>query len=71
MNADSPKPAADLDQRFALDVQGFDALRAQARATPQAVQALAHREAAQRRSAISLAPAGSAYQRTPRGSLSA
>jgi peptidoglycan hydrolase FlgJ len=44
MNADSPKPAADLDQRFALDVQGFDALRAQARATPQAALKTAARQ---------------------------
>jgi flagellar protein FlgJ len=34
MNADSSKPA-DLDQRFALDVQGFDALRMQAKNSPQ------------------------------------
>jgi flagellar protein FlgJ len=35
MNADSSKPVADLDQRFALDVQGFDALRLQAKNSPQ------------------------------------
>jgi peptidoglycan hydrolase FlgJ len=38
MNADptSSKPVADLDQRFALDVQGFDALRAQVKNSPAA-----------------------------------
>ncbi|CAB3771796.1 flagellar assembly peptidoglycan hydrolase FlgJ [Paraburkholderia solisilvae] len=44
MNADSPKPATDLDQRFALDVQGFDALRAQTKASPQAGLKVAARQ---------------------------
>ncbi|MFC0402608.1 flagellar assembly peptidoglycan hydrolase FlgJ [Paraburkholderia rhizosphaerae] len=44
MNADSPKPAADLDKRFALDVQGFDALRAQAKASPQSALKVAARQ---------------------------
>src|ERR1700742_5033164 len=35
MNADPSKPTGDLDQRFALDVQGFDALRMQAKNSPQ------------------------------------
>ncbi|CAB3760973.1 flagellar assembly peptidoglycan hydrolase FlgJ [Paraburkholderia humisilvae] len=44
MNADSPKPVTDLDQRFALDVQGFDALRAQAKAAPQSALKVAARQ---------------------------
>src|ERR1700756_681885 len=35
MNSDSTLNAPDLSQRFALDVQGFDAMRAQAKAAPQ------------------------------------
>ncbi len=35
MNSDSTSAANDLSQRFALDVQGFDALRAQAKNSPQ------------------------------------
>jgi peptidoglycan hydrolase FlgJ len=34
-NSNAPTPGIDLSQRFALDVQGFDALRAQANASPQ------------------------------------
>ncbi|CAM2194817.1 flagellar assembly peptidoglycan hydrolase FlgJ [Paraburkholderia sp. A1RI_3L] len=36
MNSDPSLKANDLSQRFALDVQGFDALRAQAKNSPQA-----------------------------------
>ena len=35
MESNVPNTAVDLSQRFALDVQGFDALRAQAAASPQ------------------------------------
>ncbi|SEB04205.1 flagellar assembly peptidoglycan hydrolase FlgJ [Paraburkholderia sartisoli] len=35
MNSDPTSAANDLSQRFALDVQGFDALRAQAKNSPQ------------------------------------
>jgi flagellar protein FlgJ len=35
MNSDSTLNAPDLSQRFALDVQGFDAMRVQAKAAPQ------------------------------------
>lgn len=35
MESNVPNTAVDLSQRFALDVQGFDALRAQAAAAPQ------------------------------------
>lgn len=35
MESNAPNTAVDLSQRFALDVQGFDALRAQAAAAPQ------------------------------------
>ncbi|WP_133649602.1 flagellar assembly peptidoglycan hydrolase FlgJ [Paraburkholderia flava] len=35
-NSDPSRTANDLTQRFALDVQGFDALREQAKASPQA-----------------------------------
>jgi peptidoglycan hydrolase FlgJ len=44
MNADSSKPVTDLDQRFALDVQGFDALRAQVKASPAAGVKVAARQ---------------------------
>jgi flagellar protein FlgJ len=44
MNADSPKATGDLDQRFALDVQGFDALRAQVKASPAAGVKVAARQ---------------------------
>ncbi|HEY3596532.1 MAG TPA: flagellar assembly peptidoglycan hydrolase FlgJ [Paraburkholderia sp.] len=44
MNADGPKATADLDQRFALDVQGFDSLRAQVKASPQAGLKVAARQ---------------------------
>ncbi|MCX4164775.1 MULTISPECIES: flagellar assembly peptidoglycan hydrolase FlgJ [Paraburkholderia] len=36
MNSDPSRTANDLSQRFALDVQGFDSLRAQVNASPQA-----------------------------------
>jgi peptidoglycan hydrolase FlgJ len=35
MNSDTTNAANDLSQRFALDVQGFDAMRAQAKNSPQ------------------------------------
>jgi flagellar protein FlgJ len=44
MNADTPKPVSDLDQRFALDVQGFDSLRAQVNKSPQAGLKVAARQ---------------------------
>ncbi len=44
MNPGTPKATTDLDQRFALDVQGFDSLRAQVKASPQAGLKVAARQ---------------------------